>query len=186
MIRATHNREDPKLSSPLIRWSGLGAVLAGVLFAAWGYIDNDDASSYFAVIEEALSFIVPILWLVGLGGLYAQCGGREGRAGRLGEVGFNLGFLASVLGVYNAFSLTLNWLVGLFAGLTLLGIATIRTKALGAWRALPLAMGLFGWGYYFTDSNGLVDARSVHVVCGVLFSLGWVALGYVLWSGRAR
>jgi hypothetical protein len=43
-----------------------------------------------------------------------------------------------------------------------------------------LAMGTFGWVYYATDSGSILEARSVHVGFGTLFSLGWIALGLVL------
>lgn len=181
------------------RWCGLGAILGGLLFAAWGYMHGNDAPSYFAAIEDALGFVVPLLFLVGLAGLYARC---RGRAGRLGGVGFVLGFVGSGLGLVNRFEvvhapiwayvvgargwspLLLIWLTWLLVGLTLVGITTIRTKALGGWDALPLATGLFGWVYYLTDSNSIVEAHSVHLAFGVLFSLSWVALGYALWSER--
>lgn len=50
------------------------------------------------------------------------------------------------------------------------------------WCPLPLAMGPFGWGYLLSDSGGVAEARSAHVLFGVLFGLGWVVLGYLLWS----
>jgi hypothetical protein len=78
----------------------------------------------------------------------------------------------------------LIWLTWVLVGLTLVGIAAIRTKALGGWDVLPFAMGAFGWGYYLTDPNVIAEAYSAHVVFGVLFSLSWVALGYALLSGR--
>jgi hypothetical protein len=42
-------------------------------------------------------------------------------------------------------------------------------------------MGVLGWGYYVTDSDAILEARSIHVGFGLLFSLGWVALGVTLW-----
>jgi hypothetical protein len=45
---------------------------------------------------------------------------------------------------------------------------------------LPLAMGALGWAYSFTDSGAIFEARSVHVGAGLLFALGWVALGFFL------
>jgi len=46
--------------------AGLETMLAGMLFGAWDYLDKDDAPSYFEVIADALSLIVPLLLLVGL------------------------------------------------------------------------------------------------------------------------
>lgn len=188
------------LPSVLGQWCGLGASLGGLLFAAWGYVHDDEAPSYFAAIEDVLGFVVPLLFLMGLAGLYARHGGR---AGRVGEIGFVLGFIGSGLAIVNRFEVVhaliwacvvgargwspmlLIWLTWTLIGLTLVGVAAIRAKTLGGWRALPLAMAMLGWVYYFTDSNSLVEVRSVHLVFGVLFSLSWVALGYALWSGRS-
>jgi hypothetical protein len=186
-------------SSTLGRWGELGAVLAGVLFMAWGYIDADDTSFYFiAVVDYALGFIVPLLFLAGLIGLYARCGSR---IGHLGELGFIFGFVGSGLGVLHHVHVEMgwphvfNWLPGLWSGLALIGLAAIRTKALGGWSVLPLAMGVFGWVYYFTESGWVyyfteyvdfVEARPVHDIFGVLFGLSWMALGYALRAGRVR
>jgi hypothetical protein len=187
----------------LIRSCGLGAILAGALFAAWGYIHGEFVpSAYLEAATVTLAIVVPTLFLVGLAGLYTQC---NKRVSWLGKVGFVLGLIGSavgsvrgleeligwygahVLGYTNATArgLLLNpwidWLPLLFVGLSLVGIATIRTKTLGALRVLPLAMGAFGWAYLFTDSGGAVETRLGHVAFAVLFSLSWVALGSMLW-----
>jgi hypothetical protein len=75
----------------------------------------------------------------------------------------------------------IDWLPVLLAGLSLIGIAGLRTKALGALRDLPLAMAASGWAYLLTDAGGAFEMRSGHVVFGILFSLSWVALGSMLW-----
>ena len=72
-----------------------------------------------------------------------------------------------------------SWMLFMLFGLTLLGIATARSgpaqyRGLGE---LVLATGVFGWPYYATDSSAVLEARWVHVGFGLLFSLGWVALG---------
>jgi hypothetical protein len=193
----------------MIRSCGVGAISAGTLFAAWGYVDGGFApSAYLDAALAALAFVVPTLFVVGLAGLYARCARS---VSWLGEVGFVLGFVGSAAGAMRGFEdlidwydahllgytnstasgLLLNpwidWLPLLFVGLSLVGIVTVRTETLGAVRALPLAMGAFGWAYLFTDSGGAVETRLGHVVFGVLFSLSWVALGGMLWDqGGAR
>lgn len=186
----------------MIRSCGFGAILAGALFATWGYIHGGLApSAYLDAALAALAFVVPSLFLVGLAGLYAK---RNGIVGWLGELGFVLGFVGSVAGTmrgledligwYDAHVLGyvnstargllihpwIDWLPLLFAGLSLVGIATLGTKTLGVSPALPLAMGAFGWAYLFTDHGGAVETRLGHVAFGILFSLSWVALGGVL------
>ena len=52
---------------------------------------------------------------------------------------------------------------------------------------MVLATGMFGWGYYLTDTGAVFEARAPHVGFGLLFSLGWVTLGIGLWArGTAR
>jgi len=181
------------------RGGGLAALLAGVLFATWGYIDSDVMSSYLISIEVVLSYSVPLLFLVGLAGLQARCWGR---VGWLGEIGFVLGFIAAGRGVvvhfaevaagfYDYFiergwpTLPLDWLFWLFAGLTLIGVAAVSTKALRGYGAVLLAMASCSWVYIFTDSAHILEARLLHNVFGTLFSLSWVVLGCKLLSEKA-
>jgi hypothetical protein len=172
----------------------LAAVLAGVLFAAWGYIHRENAPGYFTDIANTLAFIVPLLFLAGLVGLYARC---KGQAGWLGVMGFTLGCIGSAVGIVRGvvdlsfwysyvagkgwLHLILDWLFLLLVGIALVGIATVRTKAARRWGALLLAMGTLGWAYCITDSGNAVETRVGHVVFGLLFSLSWVVLGYALY-----
>ncbi len=187
-------------SSALVRWGGVTALLAGVLFAAWGYIDRDPTPSFLILIELVLRFSVPLLFLGGLVGLQARCWGR---VSWLGEIGLILGFIAvgrrlvhrfvDVYACCHAYfvekgwpTLLLDWLVWLFAGLTLVGLAAVRTKALRGYGALLLAMALVGWVYFFTDSGHILEARLIHIIFGILFSLSWVVLGCMLLSEKAK
>ena len=187
----------------MIRSCGIGAVLAGTLFAAWGYLDGGLApSAYLNAALPALAFAVPALFLVGLAGLYTKC---TGTVSWLGGMGFVLGFIGSAAGSLQGFKHLIgwysthvlgstsamargllviswiDWLPVLLTGLSLIGIAAARTKTLGALHTLPLAMGAFGWAYLFTDSGGAVETRLGHVAFGILFSLSWMALGSMLW-----
>jgi hypothetical protein len=196
-------RVYPTMSrSSLALWGGIAAALGGVLFAAWGYTDMEDAPVYFTFISETLGVIVPLLFLVGLAGLYAQC---KRRAGPLGRTGFVLGAAGSAIGVVPGFVNaiewyawlavpeqkvllvpTFYWLIPLFCGLMLIGVATIQEKRRRGWGALSLAMGLLGLIYYLTEFGGIVQMRPAHIVFGVLFSLSWMVLGYALLSSRVR
>jgi threonine/homoserine efflux transporter RhtA len=79
-----------------------------------------------------------------------------------------------------------DWLALMVTGLMLIGIATARGKPLGGIGALAVATGAFGWVYYLTDAGAVFEARSVHVGFGLLFSLGWVALGVGLFAAGGR
>ena len=79
-----------------------------------------------------------------------------------------------------------GWLVFLLGyaattlGLVVFGVSARRRALLGRWSALPLAMGIVGLLWPFLAEAGIV----LNMLIQVLFGLGWVALGYVLWSRR--
>ena len=69
--------------------------------------------------------------------------------------------------------------VAIFAGLASLGLAVLRTGLLPPrWRALPLVLGL----------SALLPVWALALVHlelpVVLLGLGWMLLGYVVWSER--
>jgi hypothetical protein len=201
---STHSRGRSSPSPPL-SWSGLGAGLAGTLFAVWGYLHKEDTSPQLSVLVDALSVIVPVLFVVGLAGFYAWGRRRVGR--RFGLTGFVFAFLGSGLGtLYRLAEIAslvstadrygyavgrgwppqlLDWFPWFLIGLTLVGIATLRTELLRGWGFLLTAIGLSGWAYYLSDFGSVIQLRTFHVLSGVLFSLGWVLLGYLLWSERS-
>ena len=199
-----HTPFSANSSSSLLPWSGLGTMLAGVLFGAWGYLHKDGAPSQLEVIADALSLIVPLLFLVSLTGFYVWGRGRENW--RLGWVGLIFGIVGSGLGfAYRLMDLSgslstadrygfavgkglppqlLDWFPWFLLGLTLVGIASVRIRPLRRWDSLPLAMGLCGWAYYFTDFGSAIQMRAAHVLFGMLVSLSWIFLGYLLWTER--
>jgi hypothetical protein len=66
-------------------------------------------------------------------------------------------------------------------GLVLLGFATLKTEALPRWNFLPLAMGVL-----IPLEVILGGGASLGVVLSALFGLGWVPLGYLLWTDKAE
>jgi len=175
---------------------GFAALLAGVLFATWGYVHRDYAPWYFDALAATLSFVVPALFFVGLTGLYALL---EGLVGRIGKLGLVLSVAGSAMGVayavpWSAFGTREHWLSPLarldtplvwwlhvfLTGLPLVGIATVGTRTLRGLGILLLAMGAFGWAYDLTDLGAILEAHLAHVGLGLLFSLSWIALGLVL------
>jgi hypothetical protein len=180
----------------LVRLGGFGSLLAGALFATWGYVHRNDAPWYFDALATTLSFVVPALFMVGLTGLYVLC---EGRVGRIGKLGLVLSVAGSAMGVaytvpWSDFAKREEWLSSLawldipllwwlqvfLAGLPLVGIAAVGIRTLRGLGILLLVMGTFGWAYNITDSGAVLEARLAHVVLGALFSLGWIALGLAL------
>ena len=208
MRRQTHNRARHHSGhATLLSLGGIGGVLAGMLFVAWGYLDQKNAPLYFDVIVDMLAVIVPALFTLGLATLWTRCAGR---APRLAQTGIVTGLVGSALGTVRNLehvaghlwhtyapttgypALLLNvwvpivWVPMLFAGLLLGGVGAVGKRTVRGLGTLLLAMGACGWVYYFTDSGSLFEVRSVHVGFGLLFSLGWVVLGLMLWAEGAR
>ena len=178
-----------------------------MLFVAWGYLDQKNAPLYYGVIVVKLAVIVPALFTLGLAALWTQCAGR---AFRFTQTGIVVGLFGSALGtirnledvagqLWHSYAPTTGypalllyiwvpivWAPMLLASLLLSGVGAIGEKRMRGLGTLLLAMGTCGWVYYFTDSGSLIEARSVHVGFGLLFSLGWVVLGLMLWAEGAR
>jgi hypothetical protein len=173
-------------SASYIRWGGLAAVLGGIIWITKGSL------IILGIIDLGDLFIAAELFFaVALVGLYLHMRDRGERLGRIGGV---LAYLALALSVVNApyslffaedapqtpfpFSVTiLAASLAIIIGLVLLGIVTLRAGILPTrWRMLPLAIGLLAllpvWVLAF-----------VHVELPVVvLGIGWVLLGYALWS----
>jgi hypothetical protein len=200
--------------SEFLRWSGLAAVLGGVLFSAkilWemaGVVPLNTTD-----ITDTLFFIVPLLWLAGLSGFYARCTERYGPLGNTGFMlslaGLTIGTIGSLVGAWIEPLRLAYWLGFRFlcVGLGLLGIATIGARALHGWSVLPLVLGLLGLGrgffMFFAVTRGATLfeapegqgelgsflaswAGTLTSVLGVLFGIGWALLGYALWVGKTE
>lgn len=191
-----------RLASPWVstKFGGLAAALGGVLFVLWGYIHGGTASPHFAAFTRVLAFLVPFLFLIALVGLHTRC---TRLIGWFAGAGFTIGYLGSAWGGLQSFVdisfwygylaqrgwllLPLSWLPWLFASLMMIGISFARMEILRGYSILLLVMGLLGWAYYFTDTTaGIFGVRLGHVVFGLLFGLGWIILGYALWSDQAE
>jgi hypothetical protein len=86
-----------------------------------------------------------------------------------------------------------------FVGFLLLGVVVFKARTLGRWSALPLALFVLPLAspilfFLFTEGPagtiGTITGirlliQVVYTSPAVLGSLGWVLLGYLLWSGRA-
>ena len=79
-----------------------------------------------------------------------------------------------------------SWLLFMLTGLTLLGLATVRSGWSRGTGAVVLATGIFGWVYNLTDSGAVLEACSVHVGFGLLFSVGWVVVGVGLLAAGTK
>ena len=186
-------------ASGLARWGGLAAMLGGVMWVVKGGAIILTGEQPPVVFEAALP-----LFAVGLVGLHARLGGR---GGRLGKTGVLLAYvaLASALVVLVGWTLApAGWVpnedsltpltpfivlagLGPFVGLVLLGIATLRVKAMPApWSALPLLMGASAVPLMLVGGVLELVSERLFELPIVLLGLAWVLLGYSVWSGRDK
>lgn len=203
--KITRARGDFDSSSSLPLWSGLGAVLAGILFATWGYLHKDIAPASAYAPVRVLGVVVPLLFLLAILGFYVW---QKEQLGRLAQAGFACSIVGAALGaVYRVLDMTdlasvaaryaylvgkglppqlLDWFLWLLVGLMLIGVGCMKTNVDRWIGFLPLAMGSFGWVYYVSDVGDLLIVRSAHVLFGMLFSLAWVVLGCLLLQAAAE
>lgn len=179
------------------------------------YAHGDPYQAYLALIVAVLAVSVPALFFVGLMGLAGLHARGAGRVGLLTELvattGFGLALTGAAVGVVRgiegalvwhdvyvvgrqdiqAFGLLMPWPIEwaplLFSGLTIVGVtASLSGEGDGLSRTLPLVIGASGWAHYLTESGGADGMRLVHTFFGVLFGLGWLALGGVLFRRERR
>ena len=164
---------------------------------AWGYIDGPGFPESLVAVQ-VFAFIVPVLFLATVVGLFVLWGNRRGMLWWMGMglvlYGFGGGLVVASVGgkavwVYFAQRgwphYLAEWLLFMLTGLTLLGIAAARSgPSRGA--ALVIATGAFGLVYCVTDSGAVLETRPVHVGFGLLFSLGWIASGLGLLAAGTR
>lgn len=178
-------------SSNKVRLGGIAATLGGILFAAKAYWDRNDASPWSSDLTDTLGFVNPLLFLIGVFGLYSLC---KGRLGRLGTAGFLIslaGFAISAVGAVAVqlvdgfwFVFVLGLLAGLI-GLALAGIPILKAKLLGSWSILPLVLGVYGPFALMTgDPPHSAFGRTTGFILWCLFGLLWVVMGYALLAAR--
>jgi hypothetical protein len=193
--RVPQKRLNYMAYSIFLRWCGVAGVLGGVLFVAWGYIDGPNLSEDFASVVRVFAFFVPALFLAAI---VVMCLLWRSVLGKLGWL------VAALAGYALCWSLVgahfgggavwlyfaqrgwphflSSWLLFMLVGLSVVGLWAVRS---GSARSripgsLVLATGAFGWTYYVTNSGAVLEAHLPHVGFGVLFGLGWLALGVAL------
>jgi hypothetical protein len=203
------------LSFSVVRWGGLAAILGGVLYFALILRDlMGKVPAYGIDVTHALFFLVPLLWLLGLWGFCVRHAEHYGALGTIGIftglIGLAVGFIGSLVGLRAELFWLLYWLGVrfLYIGLVLLGIATVRARAMSrGWAALILIIGSLGLGralFVFLEATRgatLLEASeaqgalgdflslwsaTVASVLGLLLGFSWVWLGYVLWTDKTE
>ncbi|MGI8424728.1 MAG: hypothetical protein ACR2NO_11580, partial [Chloroflexota bacterium] len=195
-------------SSRLSRWGGLAAALGGALFVAKEMVDLFDTPPYRWDVSDELVFLALLLFAGAPIGLHARLARRAGRLGWAGTALAAAGGLLAAGGGFATWNLQVKgsgpvgpWsalgvgLLALYLGALLLGVAALRTRVLGQWSALPLAVAvlplalggmvllLSGLGI-FSNSAGhpsFAFSRVLGKALLVLVGLSWGVLGYALW-----
>ena len=176
------------MSSNIIRWGGIAAMLGGVFWVVWSLLGRVSFEAAGSPLAHGLLLLAALLTLVGLVGLHALQGANYGRVGRAGFYTAAAGLLVQALAALfllmgsDVWEVTLQWLVApagsliILVGLVLYGAATLQARVLARWCGLglivvpPIAFYMHGRIFYGSLA---------------LFGVLWVALGYVLWSRSA-
>lgn len=166
------------MSSKLIRWGAIAAMLGGVVFLA-----DTAVSLTFANPEEDrwldIFFVVGILLvvagLVGFHALQRESYGHVGRAGFYTIVAASVVQAVGLIG-FLAGSTAFEWLIlvgglGSLVGFVLYGIATLLAGVLPRWCGVALIV-------------ALPASIPLGEYANLMFGLVWLALGYTLWLRR--
>ncbi len=187
------------LSAKLIRWSGLLAVLGGILWATTWILVAFTAGGtrdVFGLSERGWRTLLlnpaMVFFMAGLVGFHAKQAGRSGRLGRSGLAVGVVGLGTMILGNIIEF-----WVSELFygtqqpgwrvmgvgfvllpIGLLLLGIGTLKASVFSGWRrAVPFGFGvILAWILallFLSDVAWMLPALSI--------AAGWGVLGCALW-----
>ncbi len=196
------DKEEPKVSSSMVRWGGLAAMLGGALSVVSaaviasmprGCIGGECASRPMrdAGIAGALLMLALLLIMVGAAGLVIRAR-NAGRFGVLGKTGAVLGAVGVALPVIGSLIqgilyegdyplmpyFVIPGLLALVVGFALLGIAVLRARVLARWVAVLLVVGSLAM-LGFNDQNA-------QALMAIPFGIAWAAVGYVLWSNKGE
>jgi len=202
LIERMAERSKFMFSPKVTLGSGVASICAGIFWLAFCLmiaLPNSYGGEGTIVLALAL----------GLGGLVGLYSHQIGQGGRSGLVGFALGIIGTGLALAALWlffpahpeldptgtaPIALRLALGLGilgAGLTLLGVTSLRANTLSSWQGLPLSLGLlniahgitFWLVYYVPLSQGRVPwvsftfGQFVHIVVALLLGLGWMGLG---------
>ena len=139
----------------------------------------------------ALLTLALLLVVMGAAGLVIRAR-NAGRFGVLGKTGIVVGAVGAALPVLGSLVqgilfegaypympyFVIPGVLALVVGFVLLGISVLRARVLPRWAAVLLIVGTLAM-LGFNDQNALA-------LMAIPNGIGWVAVGYVLWSGRGE
>ncbi len=186
----------------LIRWSGWAAMLGGaVWWASWilNGLTRDGTVAVLGLSERGWRTVANAGLVSFIGALAGLAAAHSSRAGKVAIVGFLttlLGLAALLAGNVIEFWVAANpgGVISLFGllvqpiGLILLGIPIFKANVLPRWaRPVPLGFGAI-LGVMLAvamvrQAAGIRVQEKLLAVVIMTIGLGWMVLGYALWSG---
>jgi hypothetical protein len=142
-------------------------------------------------VAGGMLMLALLLVVVGAAGLVIRAR-NAGRLGRLGKTGIVLGAVGATLPVVGSLIqgvlfdgnyplmplFVIPGVLALVVGFVLLGLAVLRAGVLPRWTAILLIVGTLAM-LGFNDQNA-------QALMAVPNGIAWVAVGYVLWSGKGE
>ena len=204
--RKTVERKDKAMQTSsrfIARVGAVAAMLGGALWAAKAFYDRNDAPPWPTDVTDTMFFVVLLLFLGGLAGLYARCRGRLHEwealssisfvAGFVGLVGSIAGHVTGMLEVGPSWSWGISWWMFVFGyfvmnlGLLFLGNSILQSRALPRGKALPVEIGALGILLILVEDppNSPLGVYP-SLALWMLYGLCWAALGYVLLGDRGE
>jgi hypothetical protein len=172
-------------TSTLIRWGGLAAVVAGVLFIVvnlinlFALIAGREPSAI--LVRAIIAQIAGAVLLFGLIGLYFR---RSDELGSLGLLGFVFAFFGT------AFALTGNIWAQFLAGVgwALFGVACLQARVYPRIAAIVLIIGALLTALFIALLLGTLSGTLGYlaVAASIIFSIAVAWLGFSLFTGRSE
>jgi len=155
-------------TSTFVRWSGLAAMLAGLVTAAGPLLGEDRDPAL-----EIMGFLVrATLIAIALVGIYIF---QKDEAGVLGLIGAALAFVGNL-------GMLIDFFIGgsLYSlGLILLAVASLRARKFPRWvPILWMITIVVGFPGFFVESL----ERTAFVAGALVLALAFVGAGYTMWS----
>jgi hypothetical protein len=175
--------------SNLIRWGGLAAVAAGVLFLIINLttllvltFSPENVTSFNMLVRSAIAPVGGTLLLLGLVGLYFR---QSEATGILGLIGFLCAFFGTVLA--QAGNVWAGWLANL--GLALFGVSILRARVYSRVATILLIISAAITGAVVPLLSGGPISIPVYVastVAGLVFNVAIAWLGFNLFTRRGE
>lgn len=156
-------------SANLVRWSGIAAILAGLLGIAVSFFD-ENTPSVFAWVY-IISNLLTILALIGIY-LY-----QKDEAGLLGLIGFGVAMLGNLMLFIEGLYMVAGAVYAI--GLIVLGIGALKAGKFPRWvPILWIVAPLIGSPGFFSESL----TNLFFFLGAVVYGLGFIGAGYILWT----